>query len=76
MNEELKHINSDLHTLNDKLQESNQVKEEYIGYVFNMCSLYINKQEEQRKMLARKIKTGNWMICIRLSIPLLLLPMS
>ena len=58
MNEELKHINSDLHTLNDKLQESNQVKEEYIGYVFNMCSLYINKQEEQRKMLARKIKTG------------------
>ena len=58
MNEELKHINSDLHTLNDKLLESNQVKEEYIGYVFNMCSLYINKQEEQRKMLARKIKTG------------------
>lgn len=58
MNEELKHINADLHTLNDKLQESNQVKEEYIGYVFNMCSLYINKQEEQRKMLARKIKTG------------------
>ena len=54
----LKHINSDLHTLNDKLQESNHVKEEYIGYVFNMCSLYINKQEEQRKMLARKIKTG------------------
>ena len=44
--------------MNDKLQESNQVKEEYIGYVFNMCSLYINKQEEQRKMLARKIKTG------------------
>lgn len=58
MNGELKHINADLHTLNDKLQESNQVKEEYIGYVFNMCSLYINKQEEQRKMLARKIKTG------------------
>lgn len=58
MNEELKHINADLHMLNDKLQESNQVKEEYIGYVFNMCSVYINKQEEQRKMLARKIKTG------------------
>lgn len=76
MNEELKHINSDLHTLNDKLQESNQVKEEYIGYVFNMCSLYINKQEEQRKCLPVKSRPGNWMICIRLSIPLLLLPMS
>ena len=58
MNEELKHINGDLQVLNDKLQESNRVKEEYIGYVFNMCSDYIDKQDEFRKLLARKIKTG------------------
>ena len=75
-NEELKHINSDLHTLNDKLQESNQVKEEYIGYVFNMCSLYINKQEEQRKMLARKIKTGQLDDLYKTVNSSLLLPMS
>ena len=59
MNEELKHINSDLHTLNDKLQESNQVKEEYIGYVFNICSTYISKLEEFRKNINRKLKVGH-----------------
>ena len=58
MNEELKHINSDLHTLNDKLQESNQVKEEYIGYVFNICSTYISKLEEFRKNINRELKVG------------------
>lgn len=58
LNEELKLINRDLQAVNGKLQESNQVKEEYIGYVFNMCSLYIDKQEDLRKQLARKIKAG------------------
>lgn len=58
MNEELQVINGNLKELNDKLQESNRVKEEYIGYVFTLCSLYIDKQEEFRKMLARKIKAG------------------
>jgi len=58
VNMQLKDLNTQLQEVNDQLRESNYVKEEYIGYVFNMCSLYINKQEEQRKMLARKIKTG------------------
>ena len=58
VNIQLKDLNTQLQEVNDQLRESNYVKEEYIGYVFNMCSLYINKQEEQRKMLARKIKTG------------------
>lgn len=58
LNEELKQINADLQSVNNQLQESNQVKEEYIGYVFNMCSLYIDKQEELRKLLTRKIKAG------------------
>lgn len=58
MNEELKHINADLQILNKKLKESNQLKEEHIGYVFHMCSTYIDKQEELRKLLVRKIKTG------------------
>ena len=59
MNEELKHINSDLHTLNDKLQESNQVKEEYIGYVFIMCSIYQQAGRTTENVSARKIKTSN-----------------
>lgn len=69
MNEELKHINSDLHTLNDKLQESNHVKEEYIGYVFNMCSSISTNRKSNGKCLPVKSRPGNWMICIRLSTP-------
>ena len=36
------------------------MKEEYIGCVFNMCSLYIEQagHTTEGKMLARKIKTG------------------
>lgn len=58
VNNELKSVNENLLSLNKQLKESNNVKEEYIGYVFNLCSLFINKQENQRKTYARKIKTG------------------
>lgn len=58
MNAELKQINADLENLNNHLKEANRVKEEYIGYVFNMCTVYIDKQEEFRKILLRKMKTG------------------
>lgn len=47
-----------LEKINYQLNESNKVKEEYIGHVFNLCSLYISKQEELRKLVARKIKAG------------------
>lgn len=58
MNENLKQMNNSLNKLNEQLQESNQVKEEYIGYVFNLCSTYIDKMEDFRKMISRKIKAG------------------
>ena len=44
--------------VNDQLRESNYVKEEYIGYVFNICSTYISKLEEFRKNINRKLKVG------------------
>lgn len=56
MNVELKQMNEDLNDLNKKLSESNQVKEEYIGYVFNLCSSYIDKLETYRKNINRKLK--------------------
>ena len=34
------------------------MKEEYIGYVFSICSNYINKLDEYRKNINRKIKTN------------------
>lgn len=54
----LKEINNNLKQLNLELSESNYIKEEYISYVFVMCSEYIDKLEDYRKMVNRKIKTG------------------
>ncbi|MCC8153945.1 MAG: DUF6377 domain-containing protein [Tannerellaceae bacterium] len=58
MNDGLKQVNNNLHELNLELSESNIVKEEYIGYVFNLCSAYIDKLEDFRKKVNRKLKAG------------------
>ena len=55
---QLKDLNTQLQEVNDQLRESNYVKEEYIGYVFNICSTYISKLEEFRKNINRKLKVG------------------
>ncbi len=62
---ELAHVNNQLQSLNEQLQEtnnmlteSNYVKEEYIGYVFSICSSYISKLDEYRKNINRKIKAN------------------
>jgi hypothetical protein len=57
-NKNLNKINGELNELNVELSESNLVKEEYIGYVFNICSTYIDKLENYRKNVNRKIKAG------------------
>lgn len=49
---------NEMKILNIELSESNHVKEEYIGYVFNICSTYINKLDDFRKLTNRKIKSG------------------
>lgn len=58
MNTELKSVNQNLKDLNEDLLESNYVKEEYIGYVFNLCSMYIDKIDNFRKKINRKIQGG------------------
>ncbi len=55
-NEELIIINGQLKDLNARLSDSDQVKEAYIGYVFNLCSSYINKLENYRINLHKKLK--------------------
>ncbi len=55
---ELRAVNDKLITLNKKLDEANLIKEKYIGYFMNQCSVYINKLDEYRKNVNRKIKTG------------------
>lgn len=58
VNMQLKDLNTQLQEVNDQLRESNYVKEEYIGYVFNICSTYISKLEEFRKNINQKLKVG------------------
>lgn len=55
-NESLKLVNEKMQKANDQLKESNLVKEEYVGYVFSICSNYISKLEEYRKDINRKAK--------------------
>jgi hypothetical protein len=57
---QLSELNDKLTALNEQLRESNYVKEEYIGYVFAMCSNYISKLDNYRKNINRKIKTNKF----------------
>ncbi len=56
VNEQLKSVNLQLKEAIIQLRESNYVKEEYIGYVFSICSNYISKLDEFRKTINRKLK--------------------
>ncbi|WP_165043497.1 DUF6377 domain-containing protein [Dysgonomonas sp. ZJ709] len=58
MYNDVKALNEELNELNKKLSESNLVKEEYIGSIFNLCSTYIDKMEAYRISINRKIKSG------------------
>lgn len=54
--QELQDAHRDLALINSELQESNYVKEQYIGYVFSICSKYISKLDEFRIQINRKMK--------------------
>ena len=64
-NIQLNHLNLDLHTVNDKLKElnielleTNTIKEQYIGLFLNICSSYIDKLENYRRMVNKSITSG------------------
>lgn len=54
----LKVMNEELVALNKNLDEANLIKEKYIGYFMNQCAVYINKLDEYRRNVNRKIKAG------------------
>ena len=54
--EELSTLNAQLSALNSQLSESNTIKEEYIGRFMSLCSQYINKLDNYRKMVNKKMK--------------------
>lgn len=54
--DELSQLNGQLSMVNDQLTESNRVKEEYIGRFMSLCSQYIDKLDNYRKMVNKKMK--------------------
>lgn len=65
VNEQLNGLNQDLYTMNQQLvstnldlSESNHVKEEYIGHFLSLCSTYIDKLENLRRIVNKKLTLG------------------
>ena len=65
--DELSKLNGELSTLNSQLSESNRVKEEYIGRFMSLCSQYIDKIDDYRKMVNKKMKNKELEDLFRLS---------
>jgi hypothetical protein len=55
----LREMSENLARMNEQIQESNHIKEEYIGLLFNICSENIYKQESNRKALLKIANTGS-----------------
>lgn len=61
VNSMLTQVNGVLQQTNEQLLEANKIKEEYIGYSFNMYSEYLDKIEKlkwsiERKLIAKKFE--------------------
>ncbi len=59
-NQQLRTLNNEINQTNFKLSESNHIKEEYIAQFFDMCSSYIDKMEDIRKVLLKKATNQQW----------------
>ena len=60
MNQKLSELNRDLLVVNNRLKESNRIKEEYIAHFFDLCSTYVNKLENYRKTLNKHASGKHW----------------
>ncbi|AXY76839.1 tetratricopeptide repeat protein [Paraflavitalea soli] len=56
INQQLQESNSRLEEVNEKLQEANKIKEEYIGYFFNMDSEFYNKLDKIKTTIEQKLQ--------------------
>ena len=59
-NKSLQQLNHQLREQGNALVESNRIKEEYIGQLFNLCSNYINEAEKSRIRILGKLKSGKF----------------
>lgn len=57
-NAQLTELNQQLSLSNAKLGEASRMKDEYIGLFFSICSQYIDKMDNYRIKVNRKLKAG------------------
>jgi hypothetical protein len=55
-NGQLSATNEQFAVLNSKLKEANSVKDEYIGRFLSLCAQYVDKLDNYRKMVNKKMK--------------------
>lgn len=60
INSQLQELNADLQKKNEELHEANYVKEEYLGYVFKLCSTYIDRIENFKRSIYLKAMKKQW----------------
>lgn len=56
----LKKLTEELLSLNKSLDEANLVKERYVGYFMNQCSIYVNKLDRLRRDVSLKIRNKQY----------------
>ncbi len=59
LNAQLSDLNSQMRSTNLKLNESNRVKDEYVGRFIHLCSFYIDRLDEMRKRVNKMVKGGD-----------------
>lgn len=59
-NQKLREMNKELKSSNLEVAEANHIKEEYIAYFLNVCSKYILKLDDYRKMVRKKLLGRNY----------------
>ena len=57
LNRSLRDINSELKTLNDKLRDSNRVKDAYLVQYFDLCSYFLDSYEKFRNGVSTAVRT-------------------
>lgn len=60
LNSQLSALNTQLSSLNSQLSEANRVKEEYVGRFMRLCSLYVNRLEDLRKKVTKRVKNKQY----------------
>ena len=67
LNAKLSSLNSQLSTLNTQLSEANRVKDEYVGRFLRLCSVYIDKLEDIRKKVTKRVKNRQYAELVELT---------